>query len=80
MNKLKGFTSIELLVVIAVISLLMAILMPTLHRVRSQARAVACRSNLHQWGLLFEAYSGNNDGKFFAPMNGDTWIEPMRPY
>ncbi len=80
MRRPKGFTLIELLVVIAVVSVLMAILMPTLHRIRNQARAVACRSNLHQWGLMFEAYASNNDGRFFAPIRGDTWIEPMQPY
>ena len=38
-----GFTLIELLVVIAVIAILLAILMPSLMRVREQAREIMCR-------------------------------------
>jgi len=64
-----GFTLIELLVVIAIISLLTAILLPTLSRVRRQARAVACRSNLRQWGVMFYAYTEDNDRRFFSPPN-----------
>ena len=44
-----GFTLIELLVVISIVALLMAVLLPTLQRVRTQAKAVACQANLHQW-------------------------------
>ena len=57
-----GFTLIELLVVIAVIALLMGILLPTLHRVRKQARAVACRANLRQWSIIFKAYTSSTEG------------------
>jgi prepilin-type N-terminal cleavage/methylation domain-containing protein/prepilin-type processing-associated H-X9-DG protein len=58
----QGFTLIELLVVIAVIALLMGILLPTLHRVRKQARAVACRANLRQWSIIFKAYTSGSEG------------------
>jgi prepilin-type N-terminal cleavage/methylation domain-containing protein len=49
----KAFTLIELLVVVAIIALLMAILMPALQRVKSQAKAVACMSYLKQWGYIW---------------------------
>ena len=64
MEKQRGFTLIELLVVIAIIALLMAILMPALQRVRKQAQAVACTSNLKQWGLIWYLYTEDNEGKF----------------
>ena len=57
-----GFTLIELLVVIAVIALLMAILLPVLGRVRSQARALRCRANLKQWGQVLAVYLDDNQG------------------
>lgn len=75
-----SFVLMELLVVIAVIALLMAILLPTLSRIRRAAKAVACQANLHQWGLMFSMYTAANDGKFFAMGLGDTWIGPMQPY
>jgi prepilin-type N-terminal cleavage/methylation domain-containing protein len=52
----KSFTLVELLVVVAVIGLLVSILMPALHRARATSQRTACRANLHQAGLAFQAY------------------------
>jgi len=59
-----GFTLIELLVVIAIIALLMAILLPTLQRVRKQAKAVTCRACLKQWGQILALYAEDHEGRF----------------
>jgi len=75
-----GFTLIELLVVIAVIALLMAILLPVLGRVRSQARAVVCQSNLRQWGVVFSMYMNENDGKSFSLGGARWWPYSLRGY
>ena len=85
MRQEKAFTLIELLVVIAIIALLMAILMPALQRVRKQAKAVVCQSNLRQWGVVFSMYTEDNDGKFphvSSPfLDADrTWPYIYRPY
>jgi len=82
MGKRRAFTLIELLVVIAIIALLMSILMPALSRVKKQARNVACRANLKQWGLFFSMFTQENNGYFQAGIGGDHehhWFNELRP-
>lgn len=69
--KRKAFTLIELLVVIAIITLLLAILMPALQRVKKQARDLICRSNLKEYGVAGRMYLDDNNGNF---PNASTWL------
>ncbi len=65
-NKNKsGFTLIELLVVITIIALLLAILLPSLTKVRELGRRVICKTNLRQIAIAWHAYLNDYDGKFY---------------
>lgn len=63
MERHKGFTLIELLVVIAIIALLMAVLLPSLQRVRKQASGSACLGNQKSLILAWVMYADDNDGR-----------------
>jgi prepilin-type N-terminal cleavage/methylation domain-containing protein len=90
----KGFTLIELLVVIAIIALLMSILMPALRNVRDQAKDAMCKQRLQQWGVMYNMYAGEYDGKlmdmnsypaYISASNPDgfmahAWVPLMKPY
>ncbi len=82
-HKQKGFTLIEILLVIAIVALLMAMLLPTLQRVKKQAKAVVCRSNLKQWGAVFAMYTNSNEGllprqKFLSLATPEPWMYFLR--
>lgn len=63
MDRQRAFTLIELLVVISIISLLMAILLPSLGRAREQARRATCMANLRSIGQGIYLYAHDNDGR-----------------
>jgi prepilin-type processing-associated H-X9-DG protein len=75
---------IELLVVIAIIALLMAVLMPALGRVKKQAKSIACRARVREWGFLYKFYTDDNDGYFNVGWSSDSettlWPNALRPY
>lgn len=61
----RGFTMIELLVVIAILTLLMAILFPSLASARRQAKANVCLSTLKGLGTATAIYLNENRDRFF---------------
>lgn len=63
-----AFTLVELLVVLAIISILTALLLPSLRRARDSAKMLACASNLHQIGIAHQLYSNDNGDRMCPQM------------
>jgi prepilin-type N-terminal cleavage/methylation domain-containing protein/prepilin-type processing-associated H-X9-DG protein len=87
----NAFTLIELLVVIAIIALLLSITMPALNKAKEKVRAVICRSNLKQWGVITSLYAQDNESKLYQSVENLSdpgglddleayWIHASLPY
>lgn len=78
-NAIRGFTLIELLVVISIIALLLSILMPSLNKVKNNARSLVCQSNIRQLSLAWTAYTAANKGKIVGGCVGISGSDPTLP-
>jgi len=83
-NSWRGFTLIELLVVISVVSVLAGILLPTLSKVRQQARTLLGTSNQRQIVSAVSLYAADNNEQYpesIATLGDESshwnWQEPM---
>lgn len=74
-----GFTLIELLAVVAIISLLLAVLLPSLREARRQGREVKCRTQLREFARGFQFYLAESRDIFPAADYGPEGDEIRRP-
>jgi len=58
----SAFTFVHLLVLVAIIALLIALLMPTIERLREQANLALCKDNLRKIGSALILYAHANGG------------------
>ena len=84
----RAFTLVELLVVIAIISILAALLLPTLSKAKKIAQAAVCTSNAKQLGFAFESYLSENSSIYPPALWGNyvwadwkySWMAMIAPY
>jgi prepilin-type processing-associated H-X9-DG protein len=63
-NRRIGFTLMEILVVIFIITLLLALLMPAMGKVKSMALRMKCANNLRQIHVAVDLYTQTNDDTY----------------
>lgn len=73
----SGFTLIELLVVVSIISLMMALMLPSLTRAQKQGEQIHCLANQHQLFLGWMLFSANHDDKL---CRSDGYQSALKPY
>jgi len=74
-----GFTLVELLVVLAIISVLAALLLPSLKKAMNSAHMISCLSNMKQITLGFEQYFGDNNEHYPIGRFWDTGARGQLP-
>ena len=64
--RLRGFTVTELIVVVAVIAVVIAIVIPSVGKIRASARTVKCLSNQRQITMACYSYAVANASRLIS--------------
>lgn len=85
-NNTHGFSLVEVLVVLCIFGALMALLLPTLSRMKELRNSTVCRSNLRQLYSGCQMYSADHDNQLVPMASGTgpgdalTWRALIAPY
>lgn len=72
----RAFTLIELLVVMVIVSILCAILVPSLQSAKQRAKRLQCLSNIRQIGIGIEYYKEDHEQYYpFRPPTSVSWAD-----
>jgi prepilin-type N-terminal cleavage/methylation domain-containing protein/prepilin-type processing-associated H-X9-DG protein len=74
----NGFTIVELLVVVSIITILLAIVLPSLSRAREVAERVGCLSNMKQGTLIAIVYAQENRDRL--PFSTNYTADPAKSH
>lgn len=72
----SAFTLVEMLVALGIITVLAAILLPTVTAARRAAANTKCLSNLRQIGMAVAQYMSDNDQTIPPGVSSNTWDDP----
>ncbi|MBV9463350.1 MAG: hypothetical protein JO317_03890 [Verrucomicrobiae bacterium] len=77
-----AFTLFEMLTVLLILTVLIALIFPSLQRARESARQSKCLGNLRSWSVAFKLYASDNNGyyPFSWANNSDNWVSWIAAY
>lgn len=73
-----GFTLVELLVVMTIVSIMLMLLLPAVHKAMQSAYTATCMNNLRQIVLAENLYASDNNGVDTGRFSGDTFASSDR--